>query len=290
MTPENSPIKPASLFEDLKSSEHGRELNMRPRYDKFLPEGLSHEAWATLLGPDVDNLTHMSHSVHIATVYEILSEGDETSREVPPEWEGYSYFEVLKIAAVVHDIQEAVVGDTNFHDKTEESEKEEEDEFVISMSNVFPNQFTPEQISNLQTIVFHQDTQLGLDFRMVEQMGYMTTALTAATIAQDPQGYFFSLFKKEYCSEMSSDQEGQILSSLTDLAANVFATQVPRLVPYMETNIAVKRFLTNVRPEIQAFVDQLSDHPEMLPSNGNTWDAFLGALGQIPHPQETTAP
>ncbi|PJE61732.1 hypothetical protein COU87_03080, partial [Candidatus Roizmanbacteria bacterium CG10_big_fil_rev_8_21_14_0_10_39_12] len=183
-------IDPLDLYKRYKGSDYGLQLFRQPRFgkDTIKPEGIGTNDWTLLLGPDVNNLWHLPHSVNVATIYQSLDDPSDgcIPQDYPILAEAFSdKYQVLQVVAVVHDIQEAVIGDINFHDKTDESQIKEEDTFLVMMGSLYGDYFRDGAIQEIAQIVFHQNNPLGYQFQIIEEMGYVMTALQADHITND---------------------------------------------------------------------------------------------------------
>lgn len=270
-------IDPLDLYQRYKESDYGVQLFKQPRFgiDTIKPEGISTEVWTFLLGPDVNNLWHLPHSVNVATMYQIL--GGPQDVHIPQDYPMLAgvfsnKHQVLQVAAVLHDIQEAVIGDINIHRKTEESQQREEEVFHTMMQSLYGDYFRDGAIEEIAQIVFHQSNPFGYEFQIIEEMGYVMTALQADHITNGSPHLHDVLTRMH-----EGVDEGLIIESrgkLSHLVYDVMHTTLPRLLSKSTTNIASHRFLTNSAPDIDAALVRQSCTPDLI----EQWSNFTNSI------------
>jgi len=101
------------IFNTLEASTYGQELAQRTRFNDFKPEFVTTDQWCALLGDDVNNLYHMSHTKGLAKRFSELSGLSDESTDL------------LLTTAITHDIGEAIIGDIPLPSKTAEDETKE---------------------------------------------------------------------------------------------------------------------------------------------------------------------
>jgi hypothetical protein len=160
----------------FSETEYGQTLAAQVRYDRYKPADVSNERWVELLGPDVNNLTHLPLTY-------ALTQGMIRQMEIQqPGFINEEEAELLKTAALIHDWAEALVGDTTYSDKTNQHEEEEKVEFANILSSLEHDEAA--ELSKLiaraaDEVVFSPDTKLGKIFNTVERIGYVRTAVRA---------------------------------------------------------------------------------------------------------------
>ncbi|MDP4011969.1 MAG: hypothetical protein Q8P72_07165 [Candidatus Roizmanbacteria bacterium] len=268
-------IDPLDLYKRYKESDYGAQLFQQPRFgiDTIKPKGISTDDWTLLLGPDVNNLWHLPHSVNVATMYEILD--DPRHARIPQDYPILAGFfsdkyQVLQVAAVVHDIQEVLIGDINIHDKTMESQQREEEVFHTMMRSLYGDYFRDGAIQEIAQIVFHQSNPLGYQFQIIEEMGYVMTALQADHITNGSPH-----LQNVLSGRHEGRDEGLLPESrgkLSHLVYDVIHTTLPRLISKSSTNVASCAFLTNSAPDIDAALMRQNCAPDLI----KQWSGFMG--------------
>lgn len=212
--------KPEELYTIFSETEHGQKLAGSVRYERYIPDGVSKERWEEVLGPDVNNLTHLFHTFEITNKFIKDAEGSELALSDSDK-------EKLQFAAIIHDWAESIDGDVNYNDKTDahaESElvyfREYLDEFCPDLSA----DQKKELIEIAEEIVFNEETELGILFNSIERIGYVETALLAFYQAQQ-------------------DAYSDCAKGLTWLTADVFANQIGILLERAAWCPPVQKFL-----------------------------------------------
>lgn len=207
------------LFAD---TSYGRELAPRVRFGRYRPESVSEEEWQAALGADVNNLEHMRLTYGLTRQFiryqnmygeDVLSQADQ---------------EDLLLAAISHDWGEAVVGDVMFDLKTEVVENDESSAMRQIIHEMFGNggEELPVRVEEvISDVVENHETRLGQMFRVIEQLGYLRTALNAFDLSQQVDDPEFN--------------EG-----LQWAASNVLLNQIPSLVSESDQYPAVYFFLS----------------------------------------------
>jgi len=254
---------PNELYQRYKNSEYGRRLVLQSRFGapNMMPEWMTAKDWTLLLGPDVNNLWHLSHSIHVATMYEILSQGKDP--HIPEQYSVLATlyphkYALLQGVAGLHDIQEVITGDTNYHDKTTETEQEEEREFVRMMGELYSDYFSQKAILELADITFRQDNPLGFEFQAIEEIGYLMTALQAHYITNGSLFYNHSMNERD--DLLLSDGRDK----LAYLVCNVTHTALPHLIAKGKVNNGVRTFLINSVPDIDRMVESQSNDQDLI--------------------------
>jgi hypothetical protein len=169
-----------AVHESFAATEHGQALAGNVRYGHFKPDAISNERWTELLGPDVNNLTHLTDT------YQLACRFIEHTFRIQPGYLSSRESAVIKATAISHDWAEAIphIGDTNYTLKTEEDEAEEEKAFAENLAEFFDADSFPKDMGDLileatQKVIFDKTSRLGSVFNAIERMGYMRTALRA---------------------------------------------------------------------------------------------------------------
>jgi hypothetical protein len=169
-----------AVHESFAATEHGQALAENVRYAHFQPDEISNERWVELLGPDVNNLTHLQDT------YRLSCRFIEHTARLQPGFLDEHEAAVIKATAISHDWSEAIphIGDINYTLKTEEDEAEEEQAFVDNLAEFFDAGSFPAEMNKLvrealQTVIFDKNSRLGGAFNAIERIGYLRTALRA---------------------------------------------------------------------------------------------------------------
>jgi len=270
-------IDPLGLYYRYKESDYGTHLFQQPRFgiDAIKPREISTNDWTLILGPDVNNLWHLPHSVNVATIYQSLD--DPSDGYIPQDYPILAgifsnKYEVLQVAAVVHDIQEAVVGDINIHNKTKESQQREEDVFRTMMQSLYGDCFGDGAIEELSRIVFHQNNPLGYQFQIIEEMGYVMTALQADHITNgSPHLQNVLSGRREALDE---DLLLESRGKLSHLVYDVMGTTLPRLMGKSSNNIPSRKFLINSAPDIHSALGRHNCASDLI----GQWNNFTNLM------------
>lgn len=150
------------------------------RYGHFKPGDVDNERWVELLGPDVNNLTHL------VDTYGLSCRFIEHTDRLQPGLLGGHEKALIKAGAISHDWAEAIphIGDKNYTLKTAEDEAEEEQAFADNLAEFFDAGSFPPELGSLireaaQTIIFDSGSRLGGAFNAIERIGYLRTAMRA---------------------------------------------------------------------------------------------------------------
>lgn len=219
-----------AIHEAFAATEHGEILANKIRYEKYNLAQLANEEWIGLLGADVNNLTHMPLTYGLAKSFI-----RETERE------GAVYLNeadqlLLKVAAIIHDQGESIVGDISFGDKTEDDEAEEKLQFEQNLESFCPGATIEMKkliVRARDEVVFDSTTKVGKVFNAIERVGYIRTALRASTHVQN-------------------ETAGNAEPGLRWIIADVFSNQPVKLIEYAGEYPAVRNYLLHQRDKITA--------------------------------------
>lgn len=170
------------LYKKMEQTEHGQRLQVSPRWSRFKEENTSLDEWVRLIGRNGNNLEHMLfiyNRTKLAIKSVLLNDEHEISFQK-------SDIQPFLIAALIHDLAEAVVGDIPLPDKTNEHEEEEKQVFRVLIKDLLDKKensdcpvhicsVTQERVIN---ILFGED-RLSKLFHMVEVSAYLTDAKRA---------------------------------------------------------------------------------------------------------------
>ena len=169
-----------AIHESFSATVHGEALASNVRYGHFKPDNVDNERWVELLGPDVNNLTHLPDT------YRLSCRFIEHTEHLQPGLLDDHEKALIKAGAISHDWAESIphIGDTNYTLKTEEDEAEEEQAFADNLAGFFDADSFPPELGGLireaaQTIIFDSGSRLGGAFNAIERIGYLRTALRA---------------------------------------------------------------------------------------------------------------
>lgn len=263
---------PATIFQRIAESSSGALMSTRSRFDSraMKPSWVGTEDWRTLLGDDVNNLYHLSRSVEIVDLYQELDQS--SSPQIPSQYPALqtafgSKYDLLRVVAVLHDIQEALNGDINYHDKNEETERQERFSFMMLSGFLYGDTFSYEMRQELASIIFDRDSELGKEFSIVEKLGYMMTALEAAEV----YGNDFKL--NHIFPAIDEIQIQELRFGIGQIVVNVLPYQIPQLVKAANASRPVEEFLRRNK-------DRIDNALLVVPGNRSItnayqfWDSF----------------
>lgn len=225
------------------------QLTNNVRYDGFRNDE-SIDEWISLLGPDVRFLTHPQESARVA--YDFVSTHHAYGLPI-----GNSLRNRLYIAPWIHDFGELIVegegvGDVQFDKKTEDDEKEEIKIFCKIVDDYAADEEGASLKAVYRDIVMDPYSPLGRQFKLIERVGYVETAIRAYL------GY-----------------KGTRIENWQALSGNVMGNQIEALVREKETFPFVDIFLSeNSRIIVEMFRD-IGKRP--IPFNKNGEPFYLPA-------------
>lgn len=231
MNPEHGPNL-MDIHRAFAETEHGQALAAQVRYDRYKPAGVSNERWVELLGADVNNLTHMPLTYGLTQ--DMIRQLDMHQPDILSSEEA----ETLKVAALIHDWAEAIVGDITYSDKTladEEVEKAELEKMLVQLAGKEATNLNALMLSAANEVVFSPDSKLGFVFNTVERVGYMRTAIRAS--------------RHVLAGTAPDCDEG-----LRWLVVDVLGNHIPALIERCEILLPVNRYLESQADVIQSAV------------------------------------
>lgn len=244
------------IHEYFAATKYGRDLSAQVRYNKYKPTEISNKQWVELLGPDVNNLTHMTFTFELA--------GDFVAdlRLVQPGMLTEDEAELLLVAALIHDWAESVKGDISYGDKTLTDEQEEAAIFEALLPEFYQGDAYA-LVDQAREVVFDHDgvTKLGKMFNAVERLGYIHTTLCAVEhifVGDTPE-----------CE-----------SNFTWLVADVLSLQTEALLSYSRDYAPVKNYLDKRRDLISQAFDLIDAHREIFEKYGERQNQRLEAFKQ----------
>lgn len=162
---------PVELYRTFADSEFGQQLEQNSRFGVFKPEWTPTAMWTDLLGDDVNNLYHMSHTYELAKTYTMY------------EGLGQLATNYLLTTAATHDWGEAKIGDIPLPDKTNDDEKLEKLAYKEIACELLGGTLGEKLTNTVWPILEHHEKNLGDRFRSIEYIGYCTTAMRAGRVA-----------------------------------------------------------------------------------------------------------
>jgi len=225
------------LHHAFAATEHGQKLASQVRYDRYKPEDVSNERWVELLGADVNNLTHMPLTYGLTQ--DMIRQLDLSHPGLLNDGEK----DELRVAALIHDWAEALVGDITYSDKTSSDEEEERLQFG-SLLSAFEGENAADMshlIANAaDKIVFDPNSKLGQIFNTVERVGYVRTAIRAS--------------KHVRSGDAADCEEG-----LKWLVADVFGNHIEVLLERLGNYMPVYNYLSNQVDDIKKAFQVVTD-------------------------------
>lgn len=227
----------AAVVEALEISTYKEVLSRSARYEQYLDK-LSHDneemafrAWAEdILDADVNNYQHLAVTALIArTVAGFEGLSSEESED-------------LEMLGWVHDLAEAIHGDTTYDDVQKQGHEAHKRENLTLLDILCDGDFPISDEKAAQLVSCLNDskladpeTKLGLMFEIVERIGYVRTALVAHKAVRASEKDRFS--PEQY-------------NRLNWLTENVFANHIERLVELSGNHASVRSFLDASAEEI----------------------------------------
>lgn len=199
----------SSIHQTFSASKYGQILVNKIRFGYYKPKDFDNETWTKYLGYDVNNLHHL-HTTYLNT-REFLKMS--TSQN---EHDSFTQEEKLALlfSAIVHDWGESIMGDILLPLKTESDAQRER----LVLENLF-QELLSDQLSvklkeqSLLTIFGDKDLKLARAFKIIEQIGYMKTAMRAwkksslfsdAILCRNFKSLTFSVFAHDVCNLINS--------------------------------------------------------------------------------------
>lgn len=215
----------------ISSCEYGKTLKNQTRFGRFQPEGVSTQEWQRLLGLDVNNLGHMPMTAKITHFF------TQYCKNPPKDWPGtltedaiFSEREegLLVLAANVHDLGEAIVGDIPSHIKTAQDHEDEMAILKKQMQELFGNNGVYSAISEaMDKVIIPRDTKLARAFHAIEGIGFLRVAVRAWE-------------RKDRVDPVTRE-------ALASLAKSVVSREIPRQEPLLAIYPASFEFLNRER-------------------------------------------
>jgi len=208
------------IFSTLEASTYGQELAQRTRFNDFKPEFVTTDQWCALLGDDVNNLYHMSHTKGLAKRFSELSGLSDESTDL------------LLTTAITHDIGEAIIGDISLPSKTAEDETKERVAYRQIATELLGEDYGNSLTDKVWSVLGHEDEYHADMFRAVEYIGYCTTAMRAGYVATSLAHGFIKL-------DIPRAQKEQLMGGLYGLNKAVEIHNYPVLKGYVERYPAI---------------------------------------------------
>jgi hypothetical protein len=260
-------VDPMDLHRAFTWTVHGEKLEQNIRFAKYKPESVDNAAWQKLLGPDVNNLSHLTQT------YALVRAGIASMRRSAPGYFTRDDEHLLGVAGITHDWAEAMLSDISYGDKTEEDTQQEYETFLMMVGQLCGSE-AGVVFRACREVIFNEETKLGKAFNAVERVGYTRTALRASRYV------------------LSNSVSGDCLTSgLRWLTTDVLSRQIPALVQHASQLAPVEEYLQWQKQDITvAFEDQMS-HPQVFSNYGSksdvmqmkflessaTWDTYTSA-------------
>jgi 5'-deoxynucleotidase YfbR-like HD superfamily hydrolase len=211
----NNPNEQDFLFCAFDDSEYGKLLVQRTRFNDFKPDFVDTEMWTNLLGPDVNNLYHMSHTKYLAEQFCELGGVDAETTDL------------LLTTAITHDIGEAIIGDIALPSKTAEDESREQVAYRKIATELFGDEYGNELSNKVLAVLSHENKEVGDMFRAIEYIGYCSTARRAFLAGESLAHGFIDL-------GIPRAQKEQLMGGLMALHKAVAVRNFPVLEGYIK--------------------------------------------------------
>lgn len=158
---------PEQLHYVFSRSDYGQTLNQSIRFADFKPVDIDNQTWVDILGDDVNNLQHMSHTHHLAKRFSATEHLSEERANT------------LLVTAMTHDWGEAIEGDIAAPAKTAEDDIREQASFRLIAEDLLGKYEGEELSDTVWKVLDKEDEVLGDKFKAIEYLGYSTTAMRA---------------------------------------------------------------------------------------------------------------
>lgn len=226
------------LWRAVCNSEQGKILRGSERWERYKPARMTEIGeWQDVLGHDVNNLDHMR-----MTDFIIIALVDAQNKAIPGSFSREEKI-ILRKAALVHDLAEAITGDVNYNLKTDDDEKRELQlmRFILSQP-IFEENVSAEEAEQIISILKDRESKLGEVFNLGERLGYSRTSMVT--------------WRK---SKLPEYQANGVSENLVWITNNVLLNQIPKLVEKSKKFVLVERMLS-------FFEDRISDAFENMPA------------------------
>jgi hypothetical protein len=212
-------------------TEYGQRLSHQIRWERYKPEQVSNEQWQKLLGVDVNNLGHLALTGCMSRSFIRLM------NDALPGYFSGEDGSVVVVAGYTHDWPEVIATDKTYSDRTPKDAENEKQVFKQYLKEFYPGCPTEmEQIINraVNEVIYSPSSQgLARDFNAIERVGYMRTALRAA-------------------SHISAGTAAGCQDGFKWLVADAFSNQVTKLISYSRFYPPVESYMKNQSQAISA--------------------------------------
>jgi hypothetical protein len=221
-------FNPCELYRTFEESDYGQDLAQRTRFNVFKPEWVSTELWGRLLGDDVNNLYHMSHTYELAQRFALYENIGEVATRA------------LLTTAITHDWGEAIIGDIPLPDKTDDDEKREYVAYKHIAQELLGGTVGEKLANTVIPVLRHAEVKVGDMFKAVEYIGYCTTAMRAGQVATRLVHGFQSV-------PAERPQKDQLIGSLLGMERAVSVHNFPVLTAYVQKYPSIEDQLKEIR-------------------------------------------
>ena len=212
------------VYTVFSHTKYGRRLANKARYDRFRPHGYSVKHWERLLGPDVNNLHHMSHTIVVSRWFirqeNAAQPGLFTRREKL----------LLSVTAALHDQAEAIVGDVPYGRKSEGAERREILELREHEAAFAPRLGGPAlrlYRYGRDKIAFGDHAQkLPAAFKTIELIGFLENSLAAQRRLRQLRSLPLSSKQANYLGIHTEADRKRTITALERLSAEVLSNGV----------------------------------------------------------------
>lgn len=243
-----------AVYEIFSHTKYGRLLNKSARYNRFRPSGYSVKKWGRLLGPDVNNLQHMRHSISVARWFV------KTENTLRKNRYSASDALLLGITAALHDQAESVIGDIPYGKKSRKQRKNEIKILQEHESGFEPrlNRVTLQLYRKGRDKIAFGDTSRKLPgaFKTIEFIGFVENALSALRRLEQLQKSTTSKTDKTYFDIQGHNGREEIVIALERLSAEVLGSGViEQLIDYGKRFPSAHIYLRRNSTQIQLGFD-----------------------------------
>ena len=240
---------PNSVYKIFAQTEYGKNLNKAARYNRFRPTNYSVKNWARLLGPDVNNLHHMRHSISVARWFV------KTENRIMINKFSRRDALLLGITAALHDQAEAVTGDIPYGKKSK-GQRTNEVKVLIAHEQVFEPKLKGLSLTlyrkGRDKIAFgNPASDLPGAFKVIELIGFAENALCALRrVEQLSNGV--TPKKAEYFGINTSRDNEKVITALERLYTEVLGSGIiGQLINYGDRFPSAHTYLRRHKKQIQ---------------------------------------
>lgn len=246
------------VYRTFSHTKYGRRLANKARYNRFRPQGYSVKHWERLLGPDVNNLHHMRHTIVVSRWF--IQQESAAQPKLFTRREKL----LLSVTAALHDQAEAIVGDVPYGRKSESARLREELELRDHEAAFAPRLGGPALTLyryGRDKIAFGNHAQkLPGAFKTIELIGFVENSLAAQHRLKQLRGLSLSSRQANYLGIHTEAERKRTITALERLSTEVFSNGViTQLIELSSHYTSAHIFLQMHKAEITAGLAAVRD-------------------------------